>query len=405
VRRSAGRASGPGCWAVPSICGSGAGRRVPSRSCPSGSPVRVRETAAILTVAVAVVVVPTIVHGWPTSLAGNAAVTLCVAGGAVLVWWRTRPRLAAVAALVAFLLALLIGTDLWVPDGALIPFSAAFALLALSWRGRAAWWVAGAALAYVVVWIVVVGANFVVATLMFTVPPFVAGTVLRLRRETAEQLERKARELEEERELLTELTVRRERVRIAAELHDIVGHAISVMVIQAAAGQRLVDTSPDRARETLVAIAESASQGREDLERLIELLGGHDVVAQDLTLVDEVVERAARSGLDVTYRLEGDADALPASVAHLAFRVVQESLTNALRHAPGAEVRICVRAVGAAADVRVENGVARSTAVPGVSGTGRGLVGLGERIDELGGFVRAGETPGGGWLVEARIGR
>nr|WP_225224438.1 histidine kinase [Cellulomonas sp. JH27-2] len=240
---------------------------------------------------------------------------------------------------------------------------------------------------------------------MFTVPPFVAGTVLRLRREAAEQLEGKARELEEERELLTELTVRRERVRIAAELHDIVGHTISVMVIQAAAGQRLVDTSPDRARETLVAIAESAAQGREDLERLIELLGGHDVVAQDLTLVDEVVERAARSGLDVTYRLEGEADALPASVAHLAFRVVQESLTNALRHAPGAEVRICVRAVGAAADVRVENGVARSAAVPGVSGTGRGLVGLGERIDELGGFVRAGATPGGGWLVEARIGR
>lgn len=365
---------------------------------------RTRETVAIVVGTVGVVVVPTIAHGWPTSVAGNVATALSLAAGVALVWWRSRPRAAAVVALTGFLLALVTAPDGWVPDALLIPFSASFALLALAWSGRAALGVAAGAAAYVAICVAVMGSDDAVATLMFTVPPFVAGTVLRLRRETAEELEERAREVEEERELLTELTLRRERARIASELHDIVGHAISVMVIQAAAGQRLVDASPARAREALAAIAESASQGRDDLERLIELLGGHDVVTQDLALVDEVVERAGRSGLDVTYRLEGDSDALPAPVAHLAFRVVQESLTNALRYAPGAEVRISVRADGCVVDVRVENDPARSSAVDGVLGTGRGLLGLGERIAEVGGVMRAGVTPGGGWVVVARVG-
>ena len=363
-----------------------------------------RETVAIVVGAVVVVVVPTIAHGWPTGIEGNAATALCIVGGVALAWWRSRPRAAAVVALTAFLLALATGPNGWVPDAALIPFSASFAVLALAWSGRAARWVAAGAACYVAACVALTGANFVVATLMFTVPPFIAGTVLRLRRETADELEQRAREVEEERELLTELTMRRERARIASELHDIVGHAISVMVIQAAAGQRLVDSSPDRAREALAAIAESAAQGRDDLERLIELLGGHDVVTQDLALVDEVVERAGRSGLEVTYRLEGDGDTLPAPVAHLAFRVVQESLTNALRYAPGAEVRISVRADRRVVDVRVENDPARSTVVDGALGTGRGLLGLGERIAEVGGAMRAGSTPSGGWVVEARVG-
>ena len=113
-----------------------------------------------------------------------------------------------------------------------------------------------------------------VAALMFTVPPYVAGTVLRLRRETADQLALRAQELEDERELFAEIALRHERARIASELHDIVGHAISVMVIQAAAGQRLVDADPARAKEAFAAISESARQGTKDLERLIELLGG-----------------------------------------------------------------------------------------------------------------------------------
>jgi signal transduction histidine kinase len=111
--------------------------------------------------------------------------------------------------------------------------------------------------------------------------------------------------------------------RIASELHDIVGHALSVMVVQAAAGQRLVERKPAAARSSLEAIAESARQGRADLQRLIELLAGSDVAAPDLTLVDEIVATAARSGLRVTCRFEGDRDGVDARAAHVAFRVVQ----------------------------------------------------------------------------------
>ncbi|MEP6798643.1 MAG: histidine kinase, partial [Lapillicoccus sp.] len=244
-----------------------------------------------------------------------------------------------------------------------------------------------------------------VAALMLTVPPYAAGTVLRLRRETADQLALRAQELEDERELFAAIALRHERVRIASELHDIVGHAISVMVIQAAAGQRLVDADPARATEAFVAISESARQGTKDLERLLELLGGSQGGGSDLSLVDEVVTRAGRSGLNVTCRFEGgDRDHVPEPVAHLAFRVVQESLTNALRYAPGADVRIVISVdeTERRLAVRVENDRAARIDVP-LAGTGRGLVGLRERIQTLGGQFSAGTTGVGGWAVEARL--
>ena len=217
----------------------------------------------------------------------------------------------------------------------------------------------------------------------------------------------RAEELEEERELFAEIALRHERARIASELHDIVGHAISVMVIQAAAGQRLVDADPARAKEAFAAIAESARQGTEDLEQLIELLGGSadEVVGgPDLSLVDEVVTRAARSGLNVSCRFEGDRDRVAAPVAHLAFRVVQESLTNALRYAPGSDVRIVISVdeTERSLAVRVENDKTMHDDTT-LAGTGRGLVGLRERIQTLGGQFDAGRTHRGGWAVEARL--
>ena len=122
-----------------------------------------------------------------------------------------------------------------------------------------------------------------------------------------------------------------------------------------------------------------------------------------------MVARAGRSGLDVSCRFEGDRDRVPEPVAHLAFRVVQESLTNALRYAPGAEVRIVISVEETRAGtgrgglaVRVENGRAGQLASPLV-GTGRGLIGLRERIQTLGGQFTAGATGVGGWAVEARL--
>ena len=356
-------------------------------------------------VVLVLVVLPTVRHGWPTTLNGNLFTALVLGGGLALMWWRSHPRVASAVALGLLLTAFALGG--WLPDTAVVLYSLGFAVLALAWSGRAAWLAALCGAAYLVPFYYLSEIDSWVAALMFTVPPFVAGTVLRLSKETADELALRAQELEDERELFAEIALRHERARIASELHDIVGHAISVMVIQAAAGQRLVDTDAARAKEAFAAISESARQGTKDLERLIELLGGNgpdERRGPELSLIDEVVTRAGRSGLNVTSHFEGDRDHVSEPVAHLAFRVVQESLTNALRYAPGAEVRIVISVVEAERDlaVRVENDHA---AKPDTSlvGTGRGLAGLRERVHALGGQFSAGTTGVGGWAVEVRI--
>ena len=352
------------------------------------------------------VALPTALHGWPTTLGGNLFTVLTLASGLALIWWRTQPRLASVMALGLLLAAVALG-EFWLPDSGVVLYSASFAVLALGWSGRAAWLMALCAAAYLVPFYYLTDMSSWVAALMFSVPPYLAGTVLRLHNETAQELAQRAQELEDEREIFTEIALRHERARIASELHDIVGHAVSVMVVQAAAGQRLVDADPARAKEAFTAIAESARQGTNDLERLIELLGGSPgdpAGGPDLSLIHEVVTRAGRSGLNVTCRFEGDRDQVPQPVAHLAFRVVQEGLTNALRYAPGSDVRIVISVNGAERGlaVRVENdGVAQHDAT--VSGTGRGLVGLHDRIRTLGGQFSAGSTGLGGWAIEARL--
>jgi signal transduction histidine kinase len=356
------------------------------------------ERAGIALAVILLVALPTALHGWPTTVRGNAFVVLVLAGGWALVWWRSQPRVASVVALGLFLAAVALGG--WFPDTGVALYAVSFAVLAFGWSGRAAVLVGVCAAAYVVLFSTLTRMDSWVAALMFTVPPYLAGTVLRLRRETAEQLARRAQELDDERELFGEIALRHERARIAGELHDIVGHAISVMVIQAAAGQRLVDADPGRAREAFAAISESARRGTHDLERLLDLLGGSaadEGGVPDLSLIDEV------SGINVTCRFEGDRERVPEPVAHLAFRVVQESLTNALRYAPGADVRIVISVDPARAlAVRVEN----DSALQGdarLAGTGRGLVGLRERIQQLGGQFSAGATGMGGWAVEARL--
>ncbi|CCH80192.1 putative Histidine kinase [Nostocoides japonicum T1-X7] len=360
------------------------------------------EGFAIVVGVLLVVAVPTAVHGWPTSVQGNVFVALTLVAGFSLTRWRDRPRITAVLTLGLLLAAGAVGGPF--PDPALVILSAGCAVLSLGWSGRAAWLVALCAATYLVLLYVVVDMNSWVAAIMFTLPPFAAGTVFRLRRETSDELARRVRDLEDERELYAELALRHERARIASELHDIVGHAISVMVIQAAAGQRLVDSDPRRARDTFTTISESARRGTQDLERLVELLDGPP--GAELSLVEEVVTLAGRTGLRVSCRFEGDRDAVSQSVAHLAFRVVQESLTNALRYAPGADVRVVIRVDPAGPDVsvRVEN--ERGIQSPAAHlGGGSGLLGLRERVEALGGRFSAGESDVGGWSVEARLPR
>jgi signal transduction histidine kinase len=348
-------------------------------------------------------VVPTAVAGWPGAPASLGSTACTVGAGALLMVWRRHPVVTTVGGGGLFVAAVTFPGD---PGNLALVLCTALAFVAGErFSGRAAWTSAAAVAAWLAAMYLLTGEQDA-GLVMFTVPGFVAGTASRLRRETADELELRGQELEAERELFAQLAVRNERARIAAELHDIIGHSLSVMVVQAAAGQRLLQRDPAIAQrvgaEALAVVAESARQGRDDLARLVDLLGGREVTGPDLALMDEVVALASASGLQVTCRFEGDRDGVGAEVAGTAFRVVRESLTNALRHAPGAPVRIVVRGSGRGLAVRVEND-APTAASDGIVGTGQGLRGLRESVERGGGTLHAGSSRDGGWVVEGAI--
>ncbi|MGI8678461.1 MAG: sensor histidine kinase [Jatrophihabitans sp.] len=356
----------------------------------------------IAVAALAFTVIPLLVGDGAHGVGEWIGATSTIAGALVLAWWLRYPVVALAAGPALLLVPVFTGPD---PSNFVLPVLIAYAALAAEhFSGRAAWAAGLGWVAYVVSLYTITGQWDSPGLLILMAPGYAAGTALRLRREAAEQLAARGRELEAERDLFAQISVRNERARIASELHDIVGHALSVMVVQAAAGQRLAPQAPQAAVASLAVIAESARQGRADLQRLIDLLAGTQVASPDLSLINEVVNQAARSGLRVTCRLEGSRDGLPSEAAHAAFRVVQESLTNALRHAPGAEVRVLIRgdAGGRTVTVKVENEAAPPTA-PILPGTGRGIIGLRERVLALGGSFSAGPAPTGGWTVEAQL--
>jgi signal transduction histidine kinase len=242
---------------------------------------------------------------------------------------------------------------------------------------------------------------------LFAIPAaWAAGRMVRERELVAVELERRNRELEEEREAYAQLSVRYERAKIASELHDIVAHAISVMVVQASAGQRIARVDAAATGEVFEAIAGAAREAEQDMQRLVALLGDEDVgSARDLTLIDELVARASRTGLNVSLRVEGDCADLDPAVAQVAFRVIQEGLTNALRYAASAPVSACVRGEADALVVEISNGRAERDAVLAGTGTGNGLIGLSERVGARGGTVESGPTLAGGWRLIARVPR
>jgi signal transduction histidine kinase len=241
-----------------------------------------------------------------------------------------------------------------------------------------------------------------------TIGPFALGLVMRSRRRITDQLAARSIELEAERELFAAEAVRYERARIARELHDIVAHCISVMVIQASAGQRLAARDPALAAEAFDAITEAVTQAESEIGRLVELLdhepAPHGV--DGIRLVDELVARAGAAGLAVTCRISGPAGGMPQQAAEAAYRVVQESLTNALKYAPGAPVDVVIAEADGGLEVSVANGPP-SAAPSGLerTGGGRGLAGMRERVRACGGEVAAGPLDGGGWRVLARLPR
>jgi signal transduction histidine kinase len=243
---------------------------------------------------------------------------------------------------------------------------------------------------------------------MVAIGPWLGGLLVASRRRASEQLEIRARELNEEREIFAEQSVRYERARIARELHDVVAHNVSLIVVQANAGERLAALDPVSAGQAFAAISEAAHQAEEEIDRLVELLNdtGPASPSAGLRIVEELVQRAQASGLAISCQLGGDIDDLTDRGADTAFRLVQEGITNAMKHAPGAQMEIVVQGQGDGVEVRVVNGPAMTT-FSGLerAGGGHGLVGMRERVVQAGGAFDAGATTNGGWQVTARLPR
>jgi signal transduction histidine kinase len=237
---------------------------------------------------------------------------------------------------------------------------------------------------------------------------FLLGDAQRARQARAALLAERAEGLLAERERSAELAVAEERARIARELHDVVAHTVSVMVVQAAAARRVLPTDAERARAAAQQVATTGRHTLAELRRLLGVLHEDGAPASrapqpDLDDLDDLVAQFAGTPLRVRLRTSGARRRYSPGVELSAYRIVQESLTNALRHSGGARVEVHVgyRADGLAIEV-VDDGPAGS-APDRSDGGGHGLVGMRERASLIGGSLQAGPRPGGGYAVTALL--
>jgi signal transduction histidine kinase len=221
-----------------------------------------------------------------------------------------------------------------------------------------------------------------------------------------EVLEAKVDTLEQEQDARTRAAVAQERTRIARELHDVIGHSISLMGIQAGAVRRVLPPVLDRERELLLAIEHTGRDSVAEMRRLIELLRGTDepqgTALPTLSRVGELVADLRRAGLAVDLTVSGDVESLSPGRALAAYRIVQEALTNALKHAPGGRVEVAIARTGGAVTIDVHGEPEPAGPQPS-PGKGQGLIGMRERVALYDGTFAAGPTPEGGFRVHASL--
>jgi signal transduction histidine kinase len=232
------------------------------------------------------------------------------------------------------------------------------------------------------------------------------GRWVRQRRRRTRDLEEHAERLEADRDARARAAVAQERARIARELHDSVAHSVSVMVLQAGAAEQVLAVTPDRARASLVTIQETGREAIAELHRLLGLLRDPSVDASlapqpSVARLDALLEQVRGAGLPVELRVEGEARRLPPGIDRSAYRIVQEALTNTLKHAGPARASVTLRYRPRALDVEViDDG--RGAPNDDADG-GFGLVGMRERALLYGGALEAGPRPGGGYVLRARL--
>jgi signal transduction histidine kinase len=234
------------------------------------------------------------------------------------------------------------------------------------------------------------------------------GDGIKFQRGQVLRLEDRASRLEREREEQSELAVAQERRVIARELHDVVAHNVSVMVAQAGAAQRIIDSEPHEARTALGAIEHAGRSALVEMRRLMGFLRTEidRTVSHSpqpgLDNLEALVDRVRDAGISVTLRIEGARRPLPAGLDLSAYRLVQEGLTNVLKHAGPARADVTVRYGPSHLQLTVEDD-GRGTVAQGVPSTppGYGLLGMRERVALFGGELQVGASPGGGYRLTA----
>ena len=234
---------------------------------------------------------------------------------------------------------------------------------------------------------------------------WLVGRTIRQRRLQAQQLEDRATRLEIEREENARAAVAEERARISRELHDVVAHSVSVIVVQAQAAQRLLEGEQREARQALGSIETTGRQALTEMRRLLGILRRTEAELAlapqpSLSQLDALIEQLRASGLPVEFRIEGEAKPLPPGVDLSAYRIVQEALTNSLKHAgpSHAQVVIHYRADELALEI-TDDGTGNGEG----GGAGQGLIGMRERVTLYGGVFESGRLESGGYSVRARL--
>jgi signal transduction histidine kinase len=235
---------------------------------------------------------------------------------------------------------------------------------------------------------------------------WVLGDSVRYRRAYYSSLEDRAARLERERDAQAQIAAAAERARIARELHDVIAHNVSVMVVQAVGASYALDSSPERARQALGAIASTGRQALAEMRRMLGVLRSDDdttgvVPLPGIGQLGELLEQTRASGLDVSFTVQGVPGPLPGGLALAAYRIIQESLTNTRKHGgPRARARVLLRYCEDVLMLQITDDGRGATVA---DGAGHGLTGMRERVALYNGTLRTGPLPGGGYQVTARL--
>jgi signal transduction histidine kinase len=265
---------------------------------------------------------------------------------------------------------------------------------------------------------VIVGAD---ATLVYNIPghsvdqlilipldfaiSWAAGLAVRERAVQAEVAESRAAQAEQERDVVARVAVAEERSRIARELHDIVAHAVSVMVLQVGAVRHRLPGAPSEDHEALRAVEQTGRSALAEMRHLLDAMRDDGEAIElgpqpGLDRLDSLLQDVGRAGLPVQLRVEGDHVDLPRGVDISAYRIIQEGLTNALKHAGATQAEVALRYVpeGLVIEVRDDG-----RGAVGSNGHGHGLIGIRERVKLYGGEMSAGTCNGGGFILSAQL--